>query len=155
MVLDISKMLRMLIERNGSDLHIGVNTNAHIRVDEKIVPLDQHILSADDAEKLIYGLLNPEEIKRLKEVRELDRSFEIEGLSRFRMNVFYQRGFLGCAIRAIPFKILRFAECGLPVKTAWYWLLGLQEAVNPLHYLQSWTGSMMSALATLLRLKTL
>ncbi len=117
MSLDISKMLRMLIERNGSDLHIGANTGAHIRVDEKIVPLDQHVFSADDAEKLIYGMLNPEEIKRLKDVRELDRSFEIEGLSRFRMNVFYQRGFVGCAIRAIPFKILSFSECGLPVKT--------------------------------------
>ncbi|MFH1094149.1 MAG: type IV pilus twitching motility protein PilT [Candidatus Omnitrophota bacterium] len=116
MVLDISKMLRMLVERNGSDLHIGVNTNAHIRVDEKIVALDQHILSADDAEKLIYGMLTHEEVKKLKEVRELDRSFEIEGLSRFRMNAFYQRGFIGCAIRAIPFKILSFAECGLPEK---------------------------------------
>ncbi len=117
MALDISKMLRMLIERNGSDLHIGAKTSAHIRVDEKIVALDQQILTADEAEKLIYGLLNPAEIKRLKEVRELDRSFEIEGLSRFRMNVFYQRGFIGCAIRVIPFKILTFDECGLPVKT--------------------------------------
>ena len=116
MALDISKMLRMLVERNGSDLHIGANTNAHIRVDEKIVPLDQQILSADDAGKLIYEMLTPEEIKRLKDLRELDRSFEIEGLSRFRMNVFYQRGFIGCAIRAIPFKILNFSECGLPVK---------------------------------------
>ena len=116
MVLDIAKMLRMLIERNGSDLHIGVNTPAHIRVDEKIVALDAHILSADDAEKLILGMLNPNEIKKLNEIRELDRSFEIEGLSRFRMNVFFQRGFIGCAIRAILFKISSFAECGLPVK---------------------------------------
>ncbi|MCK4994775.1 MAG: type IV pilus twitching motility protein PilT [Candidatus Omnitrophica bacterium] len=117
MVQDISKMLRMLIERKGSDLHIGVNTNAHIRVDEKIVALDQHILTSGDVEKLVYELLNPEEIKRLKEIRELDRSFELEGLSRFRLNVFYQRGCIGCAIRAIPFKIQNFTDCGLPVKT--------------------------------------
>jgi len=116
MSLDMPKLLRLMIERNGSDLHLGANCTPNIRVDEKMLPADMKVLSASEVKEIVYSVLNPEEITRFEEAKELDRSFEIEGLSRFRMNVFLQRGFVGTAIRAIPFKILSFAECGLPVK---------------------------------------
>jgi len=116
MAVEIANLLRNLIERNGSDLHLAANASPHIRVDEKIIALEEPELSPQEVQKTVFGMLNPDEIKRFEQEKELDRSFEIEGLSRFRMNVFYQRGFIGCALRAIPFKILSFAECGLPVK---------------------------------------
>ncbi|MCP4650048.1 MAG: type IV pilus twitching motility protein PilT [PVC group bacterium] len=116
MAAELSQMLRVLIERNASDLHLSAHSPPHLRIDEKIVSLDMSPLSGEDVKEIIYGVLNPEEIAKFEKNRELDRSFEIEGLSRFRMNVFWQRGFVGTAIRAIPFKILSFAECGLPVK---------------------------------------
>jgi len=113
---DMNKLLRLLIERNGSDLHLGANIPANIRIDEKIVSIDSHILSPADVRETIYSVLSPEEVERLEREKELDRSFEIPGLSRFRMNVFFQRGYLGTCIRVIPFKILSFSECGLPAK---------------------------------------
>jgi pilus retraction protein PilT len=114
--LEILKLLRMLVERTGSDLHLGANTQPHLRIDEKMVAVDVPALSATEVRDLVYSILSPEEVTKFEREKELDRSFEIEGVSRYRMNVFYQRGFVGSAIRAIPFKLLSFAECGLPVK---------------------------------------
>ncbi|MBU0634933.1 MAG: type IV pilus twitching motility protein PilT [Candidatus Omnitrophica bacterium] len=116
MPLEIADMLKILVERKASDLHIGVNTQPHIRIDERIVSLDAKILGAAEVKEMVYKLLSPDEIKRFEAEKELDRSFEIKGLSRFRMNVFFQRGNIGTAIRTIPYKIMSFAECGLPVK---------------------------------------
>ncbi len=113
---DMSDLLKMLIERNGSDLHLGANTPPHFRIDEKMIPLDDQALTPKETKELVYSILSPEEIETFEREKELDRSFEIEGMSRFRMNVFFQRGLVGTAIRVIPFKILSFAECGLPVK---------------------------------------
>jgi len=116
MAVEMPKLLNMLIERNGSDLHLGANTPPHIRIDEKLVAVDKAVLSGIEVKDLVYSMLTPKEIEKFEQKRELDRSFEVKGLSRFRMNVFFQRGEVGSAIRAIPFKILSFDECGLPVK---------------------------------------
>jgi len=116
MAVEMGKLLKILIERNGSDLHIGANTPPHIRVDEKMLNISEEILIPIDAKELIYSILSPEEIEKFEINKELDRSFEIEGVSRFRMNVFFQRGHVGCAIRVIPFDIRSYSQCGLPVK---------------------------------------
>ncbi len=112
----MDKLLKILIERNGSDLHLSANCPAHLRIDEKMVAVDAQVLTGAEVRELIYSILSPEEVEKFEKQKELDRSFEIEGLSRYRMNVFYQRGFVGTAIRAIPFQIMSFTECGLPVK---------------------------------------
>ncbi|MFH1459110.1 MAG: type IV pilus twitching motility protein PilT [Candidatus Omnitrophota bacterium] len=117
MALEMSKLLKNLTERSGSDLHLGVNTPPHFRIHEKMIPLDSKALSAAEVRDLVYSILNPRDIEKFEKEKELDRSFEIEGMSRFRLNVFFQRGYIGCAIRVIPFKILTFSECGLPEKT--------------------------------------
>jgi twitching motility protein PilT len=116
MAVEMQKLLRILIERNGSDLHLGANTPPHIRVDEKMLNISDNILTPIDCQELIYSILSPEEVAKFEREKELDRSFEIEGISRFRMNVFFQRGFVGCAIRVIPFDIKSFSQCGLPLK---------------------------------------
>ncbi|RKY36321.1 MAG: type IV pili twitching motility protein PilT [Candidatus Omnitrophota bacterium] len=114
---NMQTLLEMLIERNASDLHLGSNMRPHIRVDEKIISVGTEIFSDAKVKELVYSLLSSENIKKFEKEKELDRSFEIAGLSRFRMNVFFQRGFIGMALRVIPFKILTFSECGLPVET--------------------------------------
>lgn len=113
---DLANLLRILTERNGSDLHLSAHSPPNIRVDEKMLSLDMPALSPGEVKDTLYAVLTPKEIEKFEKQRELDRSFEIEGLSRFRMNVFFQRGFVGAAIRCIPFKILSFSECGLPIK---------------------------------------
>jgi len=72
-------------------------------------------MKPDDIKKLVYSILSEEQIKVFERDLELDMSFGIEGLSRFRVNVFLQRGYIGCAIRQIPYEIMSFEECGLPV----------------------------------------
>lgn len=114
---NIKELLRLMVEKNASDLHIGVNSPPILRIDEKLEKAGSEILSKETAKELIYSFLSTEQTKQFEANKELDFSFEIEELSRFRVNVFMQRGFIGCSIRAIPFKIMSFQECGLPVET--------------------------------------
>ncbi|MCX5716629.1 MAG: type IV pilus twitching motility protein PilT [Candidatus Omnitrophica bacterium] len=113
----IEELLRLTVEKGASDLHIGVNSPPIIRVDEKLIKTESESLSKEAAKELVYSMLSSERIKQLEEEKELDFSFEREGLSRFRVNCFWQRGFVGASIRAIPLEIRTFEECGLPVET--------------------------------------
>jgi len=116
MKVDIKNLLKVMPERNASDLHITANSPVHIRVDEKLYPLDDKILTGEDTKESVYALLKPEQIKQFERDLELDLSIEVQGLARFRINVFYQREAVGCAIRIIPFEIVDFETLGLPVK---------------------------------------
>ncbi|MDD5496444.1 MAG: type IV pilus twitching motility protein PilT [Candidatus Omnitrophica bacterium] len=115
MAKDISALLRLINEKKASDLHITANWPAQIRIDEKLVSVDDHVLSAEDAKSLIYSMLTKNQIDKFERDLELDLSFEVKGLSRFRVNVFRQRGSVGASIRLIPYQIWSFEECGLPV----------------------------------------
>lgn len=111
---DIKAFLNEMMKKNASDMHITANSPIHIRIDEKLVPFGKKVLTAAETKETVYKLLTPEQIKQFEREWELDYSFEVAGLARFRVNVFVQRGSVGCAIRLIPFKIMSFAECGLP-----------------------------------------
>lgn len=111
----IETLLKMMVERNASDLHISVFSPPQLRIDEKLVPTEFPALSPDDSKKLAYSILKPRQIEKFEREFELDASFGIEGLGRFRINVFLQRGYVGTAIRLLPFNIMSFSECGLPV----------------------------------------
>ena len=113
---DINKLLKLLTDKKASDLHITANSKPRMRIDEKLFEADSVELSPIDTKELAYGLLTKEQIAHFEKNLELDFSFEITNLSRFRVNVFQQRGNIGVAIRTIPFKILSFEECGLPVE---------------------------------------
>ncbi len=115
---DIQLLLRELVEMQGSDLHLSVGSQPHFRIDEMLVPAKYDKLTQEDTKDLAYSILTPEQIKRFEEKKELDMSFGIEELGRFRVNVFYQRGYIGVAIRALPLKIMSFEECGLQVDVA-------------------------------------
>jgi twitching motility protein PilT len=111
---NLHEMLKILIERNGSDLHITTNTPPQIRVDGHLVSMDLPPLNPVETKQLCYSVLTDNQKQRFEEENELDLSFGVKGLSRFRANVFIQRGAVAGVFRTIPYKILTFDELGLP-----------------------------------------
>lgn len=111
----IGELLETLNARQGSDLHITTNSAPQIRVDGALRPLENYApLSAAQAKEIIYSVLNDEQQGYFEQHLELDFSFEVENLSRFRGNVFVQRGGLGAVFRVIPFEARSFEDLGLP-----------------------------------------
>jgi twitching motility protein PilT len=112
---NISELLQLLVDRGASDLHITAGTYPQIRVAGRLVPLNEfEVLTPQDTQRLAYSVLNESQKQRFEEQSELDLSFGIPNLARFRCNVFRQRGAVGAAIRVIPFAIRSFDELGLP-----------------------------------------
>ena len=118
MNLDIRTLLRELIEARGSDLHLTVNSPPRIRVDQQIICLKYEPLSPDDCKSLAYSILTDKQQKRLELDFEVDFAFGVEGISRFRGNVFIQRGSLCTVIRAIPWRIPTVEQLRLPKITS-------------------------------------
>ncbi len=111
---NLSQLLKVMIEKGASDLHITTNTPPQIRVDGKLLPLKLPALNAQDTKQLCYSILTDAQKHRFEEQSELDLSFGVKGLARFRANIFVQRGAVAGAFRSIPFRILSFEELGLP-----------------------------------------
>jgi twitching motility protein PilT len=107
-------LLEEMVKRGASDLHLTVGTPPQIRIDGKLVRTEHEILTSEMTMKLAYSVMNEKQRKKFEEKGELDLSFGIERLSRFRANIFLQRGNIAAAIRQIPFKIMSFEELGLP-----------------------------------------
>jgi twitching motility protein PilT len=113
--LSLSDLLKKLIELGGSDLHLTTNTPPQVRVDGALKPLEGFkTLSSADTKQLAYSVLTDAQKHRFEEALELDFSFGVRGLSRFRANLFNQRGAVGCVFRAIPYEIRSFENLGLP-----------------------------------------
>jgi twitching motility protein PilT len=110
----LPELLQVLVENNGSDLHITTNTPPQIRVHGKLQQLDLPLLTPSETKQLAYSVLTDAQKKRFEESMELDFSFGIRGLARFRCNVFNQRGAVGAVYRLIPETIKGFDELGLP-----------------------------------------
>ncbi len=113
--LSLSDLLKKLYEAGGSDLHITTNSAPQIRVHGHLQPLDGYRpLTSADTKQLAYSVLTDAQKHRFEENLELDFSFGVKGLSRFRANLFNQRGAVGAVFRAIPYEIKAFDELGLP-----------------------------------------
>ncbi|MBI4598359.1 MAG: PilT/PilU family type 4a pilus ATPase [Candidatus Omnitrophica bacterium] len=112
----MESLLRFVVEQGATDLHLSANLPPHLRLDDRLVPMDYSPLTGDDVRELAYSLLSPDKIERFERWKELDFAFSIEGLARFRANYFIQQGYVGVAIRMLPFRIMTFSELGLPVK---------------------------------------
>jgi len=111
---NLHQMLKELVERGGSDLHITTNSPPQIRIDGKLTPMNEPPLTAVETKQLCYSVLTDAQKHKFEEENELDLSFGVKGLSRFRGNVFVQRGAVAGVFRVIPYKILTFDELGLP-----------------------------------------
>ncbi len=107
-------LLEETISRNASDLHLTAGIPPAFRVDGAIVFGEGESLTPEDTPSLAYSVLNDEQRKRFEVSKELDLSFGIKGLSRFRANVYQQRGVISIAIRQIPYAVLDFDKLGLP-----------------------------------------
>src|SRR5438128_3115962 len=114
----LPELLKTLVDHNGSDLHVTTNTPPQIRIDGKLQPLDLPTLAPADTKALAYSVLTDAQKKRFEETMELDFSFGLRGLARFRCNVFNQRGSVAAVYRVIPEKIRTFGELGLPAVVA-------------------------------------
>ncbi|HWR71933.1 MAG TPA: type IV pilus twitching motility protein PilT [Nitrospirota bacterium] len=108
-------LLKYMIEKGASDLHITTGLPPAIRVDGKVRPIPGiEPLAATQTKDLCYSVLTDAQKHKFEENSELDLSFGVKGLSRFRANIFVQRGAVAAAIRTIPFKIRTFSDLGLP-----------------------------------------
>jgi len=106
--------MRELVEKEGSDLHITAGSPPRIRVHGKLLPTEHDVLDPERTQRMIYSILNTDQIARFEQNLELDLSFGISGLGRFRTNVFMQRGTIGAVLRVIPMEIPDMASLGLP-----------------------------------------
>lgn len=114
MAVTLSELLKKMLDMNGSDLHITTNSPPQIRVDGSLNPLDMPPMTPPETKQMAYSVLTDAQKHRFEENLELDFSFGIKGMARFRGNVFNQRGAVGAVFRMIPYEIRSFASLGLP-----------------------------------------
>jgi twitching motility protein PilT len=111
----LHELLKKLIELHGSDLHLTTGTPPQVRIDGELRPLDGYPpLGRDDTQRLVYSVLSDAQKHKFQDDLELDLSFGIVNVSRFRLNVFDGRGGIGAVFRSIPFEVKSFDELGLP-----------------------------------------
>jgi twitching motility protein PilT len=114
MIPNMEDLLKLMVEVGASDLHITVGVPPVFRIDGRITRTDFDVLRPEDTKRLVYEILTETQIERFEREKELDFSFELEGISRYRVNVFWQRGNVASVIRAIPTKIRTIDELMLP-----------------------------------------
>jgi twitching motility protein PilT len=114
MPISLSDLLKKLLEISGSDLHLTTNSPPQIRVHGSLQPLDMPPLSPAETKQLAYSVMTDAQKHRFEENLELDFSFGLKGLARFRANVFNQRGAVAAVFRIIPFEIKTFQNLNLP-----------------------------------------
>ena len=111
---NLHQLLKAMIEKGSTDLHITTGSPPQLRVDGSLTPMRMPPLTATETKQICYSVLTDAQKHKFEEENELDLSFGVKGLSRFRANIFMQRGAVAGAFRAIPFKILSFEDLGLP-----------------------------------------
>ena len=114
MSVTMHQLLKTLVDQGGTDLHVTTNSPPQIRIDGKMVPLQLPPFTASETKQLVYSVLTDNQKHRLEETLELDFSFGVKGLARFRANVFFQRGAVAGAFRTIPWEMRSFKDLGLP-----------------------------------------
>lgn len=114
MELMIEDLMEQLVELGGSDMHIQAGAPIYFRVSGKLAPIDDEPLSPQETQKLIFSMLNNAQRKTLEQNWELDCSYGVKGLARFRVNVYKERGCYAACLRALSSKIPNFEKLGLP-----------------------------------------
>lgn len=113
----IYDLLKKMVEKGASDLHITTGSSPQVRVRGDLYPLDEPALTPPDTRQLLYSLLTEAQKHKFEEDLELDFSFGLKGLARFRGNVFIQRGAPAGVFRMIPYEIMSLEALGLPSVT--------------------------------------
>lgn len=110
----IEDLMKQLIEMGGSDLHLSAGLPPYFRLSGKLTPIGDQQLSADQCQSLIFSMLNNSQRKTLEQNWELDCSYGVKGLARFRVNVYKERGAYAACLRALSCNIPNFEKLGLP-----------------------------------------
>ncbi|NLF83366.1 MAG: type IV pilus twitching motility protein PilT [Candidatus Gastranaerophilales bacterium] len=110
----IERLLKLVYDKKASDIHISVGLPPVLRIDGKLIRVDQPPLTREEVEKIIFEMLSNEQRRILEQNWELDCSYGIEGIGRFRVNVYKERGHYALAMRAISTEIPSFETLGLP-----------------------------------------
>jgi twitching motility protein PilT len=110
----LNQLLKDMVGQGGSDLHITTNSPPQVRVDGVLKPMNLPPMTPSETKQLAYSILTDNQKHRLEENLEIDLSFGLKGLARFRANIFHQRGAIGAVFRQIPFEIRGFRDLGLP-----------------------------------------
>lgn len=110
----IDDLLRNVTERGASDLHLTVGLPPILRVDGSLVRTNYQPLGPSDTQRIVYDILTNEQVEKFERTKELDFSYGVKGIGRFRVNVYRQRGSVGAALRSIPDQIPTFEQLGLP-----------------------------------------
>ncbi len=114
-MMTMEELLRTMVERGGSDLHISAGSAPRVRVDGRLAELPgMEPMMPEQTKKLVYSVLDGQQISRFEQDWELDMSFGLTGVGRFRVNVFLQRGAVSSVMRTIPYEIFSFDQLGLP-----------------------------------------
>ncbi len=113
-MVSLHQLLQAMSEQNASDLHITTGTPPQLRVDGKLRPIEGQPLTHEETKRLAYSVMTENQKRQFEEDWELDFSFGVKNLSRFRANAYKQRGAVALAIRTIPYKIKSFEELRLP-----------------------------------------
>jgi len=113
-MVSMEELLTLMVQRGGSDLHISVGGPPKIRVDGRLYDTEHDLLRPEVSKKLVYSVLTADQIAKFEKHRELDFSFGVANLGRFRTNAFVQRGTIAAVMRLIPFEVHSFRELGLP-----------------------------------------
>jgi twitching motility protein PilT len=110
----IHELLKRMAELHASDLHLTAGAPPLFRVDGSLVPTDAERIAPEEVLKLAYSIMNEAQKKTFEQKKEVDFSFGVQNLARYRANIFLQRGCCACALRSIPFTIQSLDELGLP-----------------------------------------
>ncbi|OGH97969.1 MAG: twitching motility protein PilT [Candidatus Melainabacteria bacterium GWF2_32_7] len=112
--MSLDDLLKVVFQKGGSDLHISVGLPPIIRIDGKLIRTDHPPLTKEDVNGLIFSMLTNEQRRTLEQNWELDCSYGVQDIGRFRVNVYKERGSYGAALRSIPTQPPSFGELGLP-----------------------------------------
>lgn len=111
----LEELLKLMVEKKASDLHITVGLSPRLRIDGILVALNElPPLTPEETQELAYSILTEQQKNKFEEEKELDASIGVKNLGRFRINIYKQRGSIGMAARLIPFEIPSIEELGLP-----------------------------------------
>ena len=111
----IDDLLRLVVERGASDLHLSVGVPPILRVDGQLAPTNFERLTPQDSQRLVYDILTDEQIQRFEQTYELDFSYSLHKVSRFRVNIYRDKGTVAAAFRVIPQRIPTIRELNLPI----------------------------------------
>jgi len=115
-MLEIGELLRIVVERNASDLHLVVGKPPVLRIDGRLDILDYEPLTPEDTERMMKSIASPAHQQRVREVGGTEFGFAFGSLARFRVSIYREKGRISIAMRLIPYKLLTFEEIGLPDK---------------------------------------